>query len=325
MTSSRDGSGAWIVSLPNWMGDPGDAVLSWSATLVRRYTREWNTVPDRRGSVGLDQYEARLATVLQYHWWRHSQNGFKPLDEIIALVQDGQLAYGHFRSDVLREVTLVEGVCQMDQAATEYFLSEFSGDIAAVAKRVGGVRAQQDLEGIEAELMIPRDDNTPPKLASFAGHTPLRNWLQRVIYNLWCTRIRRQNRALHNSGTHQIRPRHGPSESAQAVECLNVLKPVFEQSVDVLDPDNALMLRMNLLDGVPRQELARLWGVHKSTITRTCQRACRQVADRFWQLAESYGRQTAYEECIEWISSVSPQTWSMLGNFLADGIRRYEQ
>ncbi len=326
MISDRDGSGNWLVSLPKrYCRDPVGLVRSWSKLLVRHYAREWHAVPDRHGPEGVEKYESRLAAVLQYHWWRHCQNEFKPLESIVELIQDGELAYGRFHSDILREISLVEGVCQMDQAATERFLDEFSGDIAAAARRAGGVRAQQDLEGFEAELMIPQDNKTPPKLASFAGHTPLKNWLQRVIYNQWRSRLRRQSKLRSDVALHDVTPTQLPCESAEAYECLNVLRPVFERSAEVLDPDSALMLRMNLLDGVPRQQLARLWGVHKSTITRNCQRTCRQVADRFWQLAETYGRQAEYEDCIDWISTVSPKTWSMLGNYLADSIRRCER
>ena len=326
MILDRDGSVRWVVSLPKrHCSDPVGRIRAWSKLLVHHYAREWHAVPDRNGPEGVAKYESRLANVLRYHWWRHCEDGFKPLSCIIEKIQDGELAYGRFHSDILREISLVEGVCQMDQAATEQFLDEFSGDIATAARRAGGVRAQQDLEGFEAELMIPQDDNTPPKLALFAGHTPLRNWLKRVVYNQWCSRLRRQRKLQVNVKLHDLNSIQGPCESAEAFECLNVLKPVFEQSAEVLDPDSALMLRMNLLDGVPRQQLARLWGVHKSTITRTCQRNCRQIADRFWQLVENYGRQEEYEDCIHWISTVSPQTWSMLGNYLAESIRRCER
>ena len=323
MNSRRDESENWLLTLRNRLGhDPAVAVREATGSLVCRYVEEWNSTPDRKGAQGCASYESRLAAALRYHWWRYCQKEYRSLHEVVEFVQSGRLAYGQFPTDVFREVTLAEGVCQRDPAAMERFLLDFSGIISVAARRAGGALAAQDLEGFEAELMIPRDGECPPKLASFAGHTPLKNWLERVVHNQWRSRVRRQKEFTLANQRDDVDPTLGPRESAQEYECLQVLQPVFESSAQILKTDEALLLRLVLLDGVPQQDIAQLWGVHKSTITRARQRTCRKLVDRFWQLARFYGEQSEYKDCVEWIVSASPQTWLTLGYYLADGIRR---
>lgn len=311
----------WLAGLKPSLGrDPFDAVHDAALDLAHEYTAQWDAHPDSNGPQGLARYTVRIARALEYHWWRYSQKHYRPLEIVLDRVRAGNLAFGRFATDVLREVTLAEGVCQHDARATERFLSEFSRVISNAAVRAGGMRAKQELEGFEAELMIPRDKR-PPRLSQYAGHTPLKYWLDRVVWNQWRCRLRahREHALTRDGEARDHEP--APAVPLEEYECLSVLQPVFEDSTRILSAEEALLLKMVLLDGVPQQHLAQLWGVHKSTITRTRRRACQKLNDEFWARARRLGQQTDYEECVQWISEASQQMWLTLANSLAERIR----
>lgn len=279
--------------------------------LVRHYV----ATPERNGRGGFLAYVNRLADAAGYHWWRFCQDRFVPLRQVIGNVQNGTLAYGRYPTDVFAEVALVEGVCQQQPGSNELFIANYSDAIRAAAFGAGGLRAQQDLEGFEADLMLPRNQR-PPRLSTFGGLTPLKFWLSRVVRNEWNNRARATPLPPRDAG--EAGP--SPEDSAVEHECLAVFRPLLQSATATLKKREELLLRMVLMDGVPNQEVARLWGVHTSTVTRARQRACRKLADRFWKNAQALGRQAAYRDCVQWISTAPSGRLLQLADVLASNI-----
>src|SRR5205085_11391360 len=137
---------------------PEEALREAVVPLVPGYTAGWGGDPDARGPAGRAAYETRLAAALAYHWWRFDRERSRPLEEVVGLVRAGRLIYKDVKVDVLREVALAEGFGQFDLGATKQFRADYVGVIAAAARGVGGRWAEQELEGFEAELIVPRED-----------------------------------------------------------------------------------------------------------------------------------------------------------------------
>src|SRR5437016_3328125 len=90
---------AWLSSLGDRPDLPAEALPEISANLASTYLAEWGLAAPVS-----PRYGQRVAEALGYHWWRHCEGGgFRPLDQVVPLVQAGRLAYGRVKEDVLRE------------------------------------------------------------------------------------------------------------------------------------------------------------------------------------------------------------------------------
>jgi DNA-directed RNA polymerase specialized sigma24 family protein len=316
-----------------WLGDlearlgaaPLGLLLEAARPLVRRYARSWGLVLPEEGS-GWSAYERRVAATLAYHWWRYSEPRFRPLDEVIALITSGRLAYGRYEADVVRDVLLAEACIQQEPGAAERFLAEFGGVIAAEARRCDGPLGEQEIEGIEAQLLLPREGR-PPRLALYAGHTPLKAWLRQVVRHEWATYLRRVARhdpkRLARGGGLGTQGAPPPDQVAQDHECLELLHPIFSEAAGAIPAEDAVLLRMVMLDGVPQNQVARLRDVHKSTITRQVQRALQKVLETFRSLAERSGRGARFENCLDWLLAESREGRLALAGHLAESVRKF--
>ena len=318
----------WLGGLESRLGEaPLGLLLEAASPLVRLYARSWGTMLPENAP-GWLAYRRRVAGTLAYHWWRYSELRFRSLDEVIALVTSGRLSYGRYEADVVRDVTLAEGYLQKDPAAARRFVAEFGGVITAEARRCGGPRAEQELEGFEAQLLLPREGR-PPRLALYAGHTPLREWLRQVVRHEWASIMRQSARHElgwdgNGGGDSDSRESAPPPESVvQDHECLELLRPIFTQAAGAIPVEEAVLLRMVMLDGVPQNQVARLRDVNKSTITRQVQRAISTVLGVFRSLAERSGPGPRFENCLHWLLAESPEGRLVLADHLADSVRKF--
>jgi hypothetical protein len=252
---------------------------------------------------------------LAYHWWRFELDHPVEPSWVIERIRSGRLAYKCVGVDILWEVALSEGVIQGDDGAARRFRTNYSKVITAAARKAGGRTAAKELKGFEAELILPRNGR-PARLSLYAGHSPMNCWLQQVVRNEWAGRARR--RKFHQIQVPEVTADNAPraEEMAQGHECLELLRPLFIEAVASLDANDAVLLRMDLLDGIPRQDLARLLRVNKSTISRRLQRVCADLIDYLRYEAVRTSRSSELAHCLDWLKTASPG----LRQVIADGI-----
>ena len=316
--------GDWLASIADRLDRPvADLLQHRARSLAGVYLAEWGEPVVPLDGPREDRFVDRVAGALAFHWWRFGRLRFRPLDEVVHLVQSGRFAHGRVQGDVLREVVLAEAFCQGHPVAAARFLAEYVPVIAAAARSVGGRRAVEEFQGFEAELILPRDGR-PAKLALYSGHTPLRLWLRQVVRNEWMTRARRRTLQPFEGEFERVQQAPPSGERIEEHECLDILQPMFEEAVAALTGDQAVVLRMTLLDDVPQKDIARLWNVHKSTISRLQQCACRTLADRFDQLAIARVQQTDAADCLRWLLNASWEGRQFLGESLFRSLQRVE-
>src|SRR4051812_31180818 len=84
---------------------PAEQLRRSAGALVRSYARGWGAELDESLPCW-PAYENRVVGTLAYHWWRHGELGFRPLEEVVTLLAAGRLAYGQMNADVVRDSVL---------------------------------------------------------------------------------------------------------------------------------------------------------------------------------------------------------------------------
>lgn len=308
----------WYATLPEKKVVDADALLrSAVAELPAQYAGNWESAAPTADSSRWTNHRNRVALGVAYHWWRWWDDT-SDLEQVIQRVRSGHLAYGRVKVDVLSEIVLTECCCQGDNDAAAYFMQHFDPLIRATARRVGGPRAEQEIQDFAAQLFLPREQK-PARLALFAGFTPLEAWLRQVVRNEWLARLRKEQ-SSHVSDS--FVPEHasvipGPDELAEGQECVKILREAFAEVVGELSIDDSVLLRMILIDGVPQQQVAKVLGVHKSTITRHRQRACEQLLAALKRRLSDNNQGRNLRACMRWLSEASSELKRNLGMSVA--------
>jgi RNA polymerase sigma factor (sigma-70 family) len=266
-------------------------------------------------------YAERLALALAYHWWRWVlREPTLTLDEVVDRVKQGRLAYGRSRRDVLYEVILAEAFCRRNEAAARIFMEQYEPIIRRTLRKIGGPRAEQEASDLLPELFLPREGR-PPKMKFFEGRTPLANWLLAVARNSWFTRLRRAGPT--REWAHE--PPEGRDQVTQSwlaedQECLELLRPLFHRAARALTSDDLLMLRLVLLEQVPQSQVARIYGVNKSTVTRRIRRTTQKFSGLVREVLSALGLEKKGKECLDQLVSGSPEARRQVADSLAEAV-----
>lgn len=191
--------------------------------------------------------------------------------------------------------------------------------VRAVAHRVGGASAAERFGNLAADLILPRAHH-PPRIATYAGKTPLKSWLRTVVTNLWVSHIRTSRE---RSGNEVVESRAAPEQCdvPEQVQCEDLLRPVFQSAVSGLDSQDRVLLKMLILDGAPQHQLARCLGVNPGTVTRRRQRATQMLFTSIRQLGADSETPEAVRDCLDLVlTSGSSHLRHRLGELLVSGI-----
>jgi RNA polymerase sigma-70 factor, ECF subfamily len=170
------------------------------------------------------------------------------------------------------ELALARACAVGHNAAWELFLTRFREKLYQSALRIAREdSAARDLaDSLYAELYgtATRDGERVSKLASFTGRGSLEGWLRTVLAQEFVNRYRRTKRLV----SLEEESEDGAQFAASVPEPLPSADARLESATDAalaaLDREDRMVLAAYYLDGRTLAEIARMLGVHESTISR---------------------------------------------------------
>ena len=170
------------------------------------------------------------------------------------------------------ELALARACAAGHNAAWELFLTRYREKLFLSALRIAREEsASRDLaDSLYAELYgtTTREGERVSKLASFTGRGSLEGWLRTVLAQEFVNRYRRTKRLVSleeesEEGIQFAAPVPEPLPSADAR-----LESATDAALAALDSEDRMVLSAYYLDGRTLAEIARMLGVHESTISR---------------------------------------------------------
>jgi RNA polymerase sigma-70 factor (ECF subfamily) len=176
------------------------------------------------------------------------------------------------RSLRLEELALARACARGNECAWECFLNQYRsklfGAAAAIAKEESAARELAD--GLYGDLFGMRQGASGErvsKLASYTGRGSLEGWLRTVLAQEHINRHRSQRRLVSfDERSEQGEQFEAKSDAVTPVDAR--LEQAIDQALAEVAPDERLLLASWYLDGRTLAEIARMLGVHESTISR---------------------------------------------------------
>jgi RNA polymerase sigma-70 factor, ECF subfamily len=171
------------------------------------------------------------------------------------------------------ELALARACAAGDNSAWEIFLTRYREKLYHYAVRIAREDSvARDLAGgLYAELYgtATRAGQRVSKLASFTGRGSLDGWLRTVLAQEFVNRYRRAKRLVSldeeiEEGTQFVAPQPEPAAAVDS----HHLESVTDAALAALAGEDRFILAAYYLDGRPLAEVARMLGVHESTISR---------------------------------------------------------
>src|ERR1700734_1799645 len=204
----------------------------------------------------------------------------------------------------VEELALARACAAGDNSAWEIFLTRYREKLYQAALRIAreDSAARELADSLYAELYgaSTRDGERVSKLASFTGRGSLEGWLRTVLAQEFVNRYRRTKRLVSldeeiEDGAQFAAPEPEPASSAD---------PRLASSIDAalaaLPGEDRLVLAAYYLDGRTLAEVARMLGVHESTISRKVDRLAKSLRKKILadMVRRGLGRREA-EESLE--------------------------
>jgi RNA polymerase sigma-70 factor, ECF subfamily len=170
------------------------------------------------------------------------------------------------------ELALARACAAGNNSAWELFLTRYREKLYQSALRIAREdSAARDLaDSLYAELYgtTTRNGERVSKLASFTGRGSLEGWLRTVLAQEFVNRYRRTKRLVSldeegEDGSQFAAPQPEPLPSADSR-----LESATDAALAALDREDRMVLAAYYLDGRTLAEIARMLGVHESTISR---------------------------------------------------------
>jgi RNA polymerase sigma-70 factor (ECF subfamily) len=182
----------------------------------------------------------------------------------------------------VEELALARACAKGCEAAWECFLNRYRQKLydaaGAIAKEESAARELAD--SLYTELFGTResaDGQRISKLTSYTGRGSLEGWLRTVLAQDYVNRYRSQRRLVSFDDTIQAGQQYQASAEVPA-------DPRLEAAVDAalveLPTEERLILASYYLDGRTLAEIARMLGVHESTISRRVERITASLRKR---------------------------------------------
>jgi len=170
------------------------------------------------------------------------------------------------------ELALARACAAGNNSAWEVFLTRYREKLYLSALRVAreDSSARDLADSLYAELYgtTTRDGERVSKLASFTGRGSLEGWLRTVLAQEFVNRYRRTKRLVSleeesEDGMQLAAPEPEPVPSADSR-----LESATDAALASLESEDRMVLAAYYLDGQTLAEVARMLGVHESTISR---------------------------------------------------------
>jgi len=199
---------------------------------------------------------------------------------ILQEVSDRYLSADASRSEVLEllanlrveELALARSCAQGNEAAWEIFLNRYREKLYNAAHSIGPEdTAARDLaDSLYADLYGTRtaEGRRISKLNSYTGRGSLEGWLRAVLAQEYVNRYRQQQRlvSLEERTEAGVQFQAEEPDPAQALD--SRLEEATDQALASLAAEDKFILASYYLDGRTLADIARLVGVHESTVSR---------------------------------------------------------
>jgi RNA polymerase sigma-70 factor (ECF subfamily) len=186
----------------------------------------------------------------------------KPLSEVLELLTNLRV----------EELALARGCARGDEAAWEIFVNRYREKLYNAAYSIAPEdSAARDLaDSLYADLYGTRttDGRRVSKLNSFTGRGSLEGWLRAVLAQEYVNRYRQQQRlvSLEERTEAGVQFRAEEPDPAQALD--SRLEEATDHALASLAAEDKFILAGYYLDERTLADLARLLGVHESTVSR---------------------------------------------------------
>ena len=170
------------------------------------------------------------------------------------------------------ELVLARACAGGENSAWEVFLTRYREKLYQAALRIAREdSAARDLaDTLYADLYgtTQRDGKRVSKLASYTGRGSLEGWLRTVLAQEYVNRYRRTKKlvSLDEESEEGIQFRAPDPEPMVATD--NRLASATDEALAMLPPEDRMVLSAYFLDERTLAEIARMLGVHESTISR---------------------------------------------------------
>jgi RNA polymerase sigma-70 factor, ECF subfamily len=156
-------------------------------------------------------------------------------------------------------------------------------------------------EGVLADLFLP-DHSGRSRIASYEGRSTLATWLRVIVNHRAINERVRPNRTYGIESIPDIADEvalYRMDTSLRACRYGRMIRESLQCSCQGLTSRERLILLLRYDDGLQLGQIARLLGVHQSTITRQIKRACAKLRERLVvNLSAKYSLdQAAIDEC----------------------------
>ncbi len=172
----------------------------------------------------------------------------------------------------LEELALTRACAAGNNAAWEQFLNRYRATLFAAAYKIAGddATARELADSLYAELygISEKGSERNSKLLYYSGRGSLEGWLRTIVAQEYVNRYRRTRREtsleeqLEDGKQFEAAPVDGdPPPDSRIDQAISV-------EIAELDAEDRLLLAAYFLDGRKLAEIARVQGVHESTISR---------------------------------------------------------
>ena len=181
-------------------------------------------------------------------------------------------ARSFFLSLRLEELALARACVAGENAAWEIFLTKYREKLYLSALRIAreDSAARELADGLYADLYgtTTREGQRVSKLASYTGRGSLEGWLRTVLAQEYVNRYRRTKRlvSLDEESEEGVQFRAADPEPVTPAD--KRLGDATDEVLAGLSAEDRMVLSAYYLDGRTLAEIARMLGVHESTISR---------------------------------------------------------
>jgi RNA polymerase sigma-70 factor (ECF subfamily) len=179
------------------------------------------------------------------------------------------------------ELALARACAAGDNSAWEIFLTRYREKLYLTALRIAREEsAARDLaDSLYAELYGTslRDGARVSKLESFTGRGSLEGWLRTVLAQEFVNRYRRTKRLVSLDEEIEDGAQFAAPEPELVATADSRLESATDAALGALTSEDRLVLAAYYLDGRTLAEVARMLGVHESTISRKLEKLAKSL------------------------------------------------
>ena len=186
------------------------------------------------------------------------------------------------REPNLSDLHLVEKCAGNDEAAIALLQSNYGARIVAflVGAGAGGEEAKETVKSLWADCLTPNKGGNV-RLMRYNGNCALQTFLNRVALNALLTQkrmdARRQKRFP--SSTDGDLPDAPTGDPTVETPLLDLMRDAIQFAFEHCRPEEFVLLQLEYCDQLEREELARMFGCSKATVSRLLSDARISVAE----------------------------------------------